>query len=53
MAHDLQSRGVPFVRIVFAWQPKITFGRAISDLELIAKASDPEEMVSRVQYIPL
>jgi hypothetical protein len=31
----------------------MTIGRCIQDLELIAKASEPDEMANRVEYLPL
>lgn len=31
----------------------ITIGDCIPDLEIIAKASEPEDLVNRVQYLPL
>ena len=32
---------------------RITIGRCVQDLELIAKAGEPEEMANRVEYLPL
>ncbi|MEG3436171.1 hypothetical protein V0288_03485 [Pannus brasiliensis CCIBt3594] len=34
-------------------QKCITLGDCIRDLEIIAKASDPEDLADRVQYLPL
>jgi hypothetical protein len=31
----------------------ITIGQAIRDLDLLAKASEPAEMLNRVIYLPL
>lgn len=30
-----------------------TIGRCIADLELIAKLAEPEEVVNRVEFLPL
>ena len=31
----------------------VAVGNCIRDLEIIAKASDPEDLINRVEYIPL
>jgi predicted nuclease of predicted toxin-antitoxin system len=48
-----QTTGIPFAGIIYAHQLRITIGRCIQDLELIAKASEPEELANRVEYLPL
>ena len=47
-----QQTGRTFSGLVFAQQLDITIGRAIADLELIAKALDPVDMLNRVEFIP-
>jgi predicted nuclease of predicted toxin-antitoxin system len=42
-----------FLGIVYAPQLQITINQAVSDLELIANATTPEEWVCRVEYLPL
>jgi hypothetical protein len=42
-----------FLGIIYAPQLRITINQAVSDLELIAHASKPEEWVCRVEYLPL
>jgi hypothetical protein len=46
-------RYISFVGVVYAHQLRITIGRCVQDLELIAKASEPEELANRVEYLPL
>jgi predicted nuclease of predicted toxin-antitoxin system len=48
-----QTQNIPFVGIIYAHQLRITIGRCIQDLELIAKVSEPEELANRVEYLPL
>jgi hypothetical protein len=48
-----QGEDIPFAGIIYAHQLRITIGRCVQDLELIAKASEIEEMSNRVEYLPL
>ena len=45
--------GRSFSGLVFARQLGVTIGKAIEDLELIAKASDPGDTRGQVVYLPL
>src|SRR3982074_2561740 len=60
MDHDLLGEaalrrriGEHFRGIIYAHQLGVTIGQCVSDLELIAKASDPAEMGNRVEFLPL
>ncbi len=48
-----QRAGVPFSGVVYAHQLRVNIGRCIQDLELIAKATDPDDWQNRVEYLPL
>jgi predicted nuclease of predicted toxin-antitoxin system len=48
-----QTAGIPFAGVIYAHQLRITIGRCIQDLELIAKACEPEDLANRVEYLPL
>jgi uncharacterized protein with PIN domain len=48
-----QMEGVLFVGVVYAHQLRVTIGVCVRDLELIAKAVDPDDIVNRVEYLPL
>jgi hypothetical protein len=48
-----QRAGEAFAGLVYAHQLQVNVGRCISDLELIAKATDLEDWRSRVEYLPL
>lgn len=47
------AAGKPFAGLIYGHQRALAIGRAVQDLELIAKASQPDEMQSRVQFLPL
>jgi hypothetical protein len=48
-----QRAGVPFYGIIYAHQLKISIGDCIRDLEIIAEAGDPEDLINQVQFLPL
>jgi hypothetical protein len=47
------ASGRSFAGLVYGEQLGLTIGQAISDLELIAKTSDPADMTNRIEYLPL
>jgi hypothetical protein len=53
MAEDWQRSGRTFAGLVFGHQRYISFGQMISDLDLIAKATDPDYWRNRVEQLPL
>jgi hypothetical protein len=48
----LQS-GREFSGLIYAHQLIVTIGRAVHDLELMAKILEPEDMLNHIQYLPL
>jgi hypothetical protein len=48
-----QRTGEAFAGVVYAHQVRVPMGRCIQDLELLAGASDPEELAGQVIYLPL
>lgn len=48
-----QRSGIPFVGVIYAHQLKVSIGTCVEDLEIIAKAGEPEDLANRVQYLPL
>lgn len=52
-ANRRQQSEENFAGVVYAHQIKVTVGRCIDDLELIAKASNSHEWINRVEYLPL
>ncbi len=52
-AKHRQEEGIPFAGVIYAHQLRITIGRCVNELELIAKASEVRELANRVEYLPL
>jgi predicted nuclease of predicted toxin-antitoxin system len=48
-----QRAGEPFSGIVYAHQFEVGIATCINDLEIIAKTSEPDDWVGRVEYLPL
>jgi hypothetical protein len=48
-----QQHGETFSGIVYAHQLDVSIGQCVTDLELIAKASDSDEWIDRIEYLPL
>lgn len=48
-----QRSGAFFHGVVYAHQLRVSIGRCIRDLELIAKVGDPEDLINLVQFLPL
>ena len=53
LAEDRQRQEQPFAGLIFGRQRGVTIGQFVKDLELIARASEPDEWSSVVQYLPL
>jgi len=47
-----QVEGVAFAGVIYAHQLRVTIGRCVHDLELIAKATEAKELVNRVEFLP-
>lgn len=52
-ANRRQVEGINFFGVIYGHQRVVTIGDCIRDLEIIAKASTPEDLSNRVQYLPL
>ena len=48
-----QRSGRAFAGVVYAHQQNITVRQTVEDLELMAKACEPEELANKVSYLPL
>jgi hypothetical protein len=53
IAHERQISRIDFAGLIYTHQQRITIGKAIEDLELLAKCADPEDFLNEVQFIPL
>jgi predicted nuclease of predicted toxin-antitoxin system len=48
-----QREGIPFLGVIYAHQLRVPIGTCIRDLEIIAKAGEPEDLINGVQFLPL
>jgi hypothetical protein len=48
-----KREGLPFHGIVYAHQLRVAIGRCVQDLESIAKAGEPAELLNGVMFLPL
>jgi uncharacterized protein with PIN domain len=48
-----QQSAEPFAGVIYAEQSMVPIGQCIQDLELIARAALPEELVNTVYFLPL
>jgi uncharacterized protein with PIN domain len=53
IAHRFQIEDRHFAGLVYPHQMRVSIGRCIVDLEIIAKASSVTEMANRVEFLPL
>jgi hypothetical protein len=53
IASQWQRVGRSFTGVIFGSQESLSIGQVIEHLELIAKVSEPEQMLNGVQFIPL
>ncbi len=52
-AQRRQSEGLPFAGVIYTRFLKVSIGECISDLELLAKSGEPEDMLNSVEFLPL
>jgi hypothetical protein len=53
LTHQCLQAGIEFSGLAYAHQLSVTIGQAVRDLELIAKAFGPEDMLNHIVFIPL
>ena len=53
IAREWQSRGMAFARLIYGHQLAATVGKYVLDLEVVCKVLEPEDMVNRIEYLPL
>ena len=52
LAEEWQRLGKPFAGLGFAHPLHATIGQLVSDLELLAKASDSADRMNTIEYLP-
>ena len=53
IAAERQHSNPSFSGLVYAHQLRVSVGRCVEDLELIAKTTNPEEWIGKVTFLPL
>jgi hypothetical protein len=48
-----QRDAIPFSGVIYAHQLRTSIGRCIQDLELIARFGEAEDMLDRIEFLPL
>jgi len=48
-----QRRNVSFAGVIYAHQLRVTIGRCVKDLEIIASCGEPADLANQVLHLPL
>lgn len=48
-----QREGIPFSGVIYGHQLRLTIGRCINDLDTLAKVCELEDVLGRVEFLPL
>lgn len=48
-----QREGIAFHGVIYAHQLRVSIGACVRELELIAKAGEPEDLMNEVKFLPL
>lgn len=48
-----QRENIPFHGVIYAHQLRAPIGICIRDLELIAKVGEPDDIINKIQFVPL
>lgn len=52
-AKKRQEDNIPFAGVIYVHQLNISIGTCVKDLEKIAKGGQPEDLMNRVEFLPL
>ena len=48
-----QRAGIPFVSVIYAHALKVTIGKRIEDIHIMAECGSPEDVENTVWYLPI
>jgi len=48
-----QREGIPFGGVIYVHQLHVSIGTCVRDLEIIAKAGEPEDLSNHIRFLPL
>ena len=52
-AKHRQTAGIHFAGVIYGHQLRVSIGDCVRDLELLARAAEPDDLANRVEYLPL
>ena len=52
-ANRRQGVGIPFAGVIYAHPLRVSIGRCIHDLQIIAEAGEPQDLWGQIQFLPL
>jgi predicted nuclease of predicted toxin-antitoxin system len=52
-ATQRQRSGILFHGVIYAHQLRVSIGQCVKDLEIIAKAGEPEDVMNAIIFLPL
>jgi predicted nuclease of predicted toxin-antitoxin system len=52
-ASQRQRAGIPFRGVIYAHQLRVSIGKCVEDLELIAQVGEAEDLMNGVKFLPL
>ncbi len=47
------DNNIPFFGVIYAHQLRVSIGVCVNDLEILARAGEAEDIIGRVQFLPL
>ena len=53
LATQFQRQGTEFAGLFYVHQLRLTVGQVVDDLDVAAKALNPEEIANRIEFLPL
>ncbi len=51
-ANRRQAEGIEFAGVIYAKPLRVSTGDCVRDLEIIAKAGEPEDLKNQIQFLP-
>jgi hypothetical protein len=48
-----QRAEIPFCGVIYAHQLRVSIGTCVRDLEIVAKAGEPEDLMNGILFLPL
>ena len=48
-----QKQGIQFQGVIYAHQLRVSIGRCVQDLEIIAQAGEPKDLLNAILFLPL